>query len=180
MAFVSDGSAFDPHRVQTIRNPSRRTSSDSGTMMSITMSGERPTMTWSSDLACGTVLGKPSSINPLLASSRFIRSWTIPIITSSLTSSPRSIIALARSPISVPALTASRSMSPVEIFGIPFSFANRSACVPLPAPGGPSIIKFSAIALYPRASTPAGDARTWARRDSRTFTPCGPECASFS
>ena len=54
------------------------------------------------------------------------------------------MIALARLPISVPLCTASRRMSPVEIFGIPRLLANRSACVPLPAPGGPSMIRFSA------------------------------------
>src|SRR5262249_7595003 len=55
------------------------------------------------------------------------------------------MIAFARKPISVPALTASRSMSPVEILGMPLAFASRSACVPLPAPGGPSITRFSDI-----------------------------------
>src|SRR5207244_2429100 len=65
----------------------------------------------------------------------------MPIITSSFTSSPRSMVAFARRPMSVPAVTASRRISPVEIFGIPRVRANRSACVPLPAPGGPSINK---------------------------------------
>ena len=32
---------------------------------------------------------------------------------------------------------ASRRMSPVEIFNRPRSRANRPACVPFPAPGGP-------------------------------------------
>ena len=44
-------------------------------------------------------------------------------------------------------------MSPVEIFGIPRDRANRSACVPLPAPGGPIMTTFSAIVPtrpYPR------------------------------
>jgi hypothetical protein len=56
---------------------------------------------------------------------------------------------LARNPISVPALTDSRSMSPVEIFGMPRSFAKRSAWVPLPAPGGPSMIRFNAMVVAP-------------------------------
>ena len=45
----------------------------------------------------------------------------------------------------MPRLTASRRMSPVEIFGSPWVRANRSACVPLPAPGGPSMTTFSAM-----------------------------------
>ena len=43
----------------------------------------------------------------------------------------------------MPAVTASRRMSPVAIFGSPCVRANRSDCVPLPAPGGPSITTFS-------------------------------------
>src|SRR5690242_15462986 len=57
---------------------------------------------------------------------------------SSDTSSPASITALALSPTSVPALTAARSMSPVESCAMPRSATSRSACVPFPAPGGPS------------------------------------------
>ena len=64
---------------------------------------------------------------------------------SSLTSSPRSMTALARSPSSVFAWTASRRMSPVEIFGMPRTRATRSACVPFPHPGGPIMIRFNAI-----------------------------------
>src|SRR4029077_1338788 len=55
------------------------------------------------------------------------------------------MMAFARGPPSVPALTASRSISPVEIFGIPLACASRSACVPFPAPGGPSITRFNDI-----------------------------------
>src|SRR4030095_15156426 len=33
-------------------------------------------------------------------------------------------------------------MSPVEIFGMPWWAANLSACVPLPAPGGPKNTRF--------------------------------------
>src|SRR5215472_5144121 len=36
-------------------------------------------------------------------------------------------------------------MSPVEILGMPRLRANRSACVPFPAPGGPSMIRFKAM-----------------------------------
>src|SRR3990172_5357383 len=40
-------------------------------------------------------------------------------------------------PSSLPALTAARSMSPVEICGMPYFWVMKPACVPLPAPGGP-------------------------------------------
>ena len=69
----------------------------------------------------------------------------MPIITSSPTSWPASIVFLAMQPSSVPAWTASRRMSPVAIFGRPCVRANRSDCVPLPAPGGPSMTTFSAM-----------------------------------
>ena len=45
-------------------------------------------------------------------------------------------------PISVPAATAARSMSPVESWMSPCLVAISLACVPLPAPGGPSSIRF--------------------------------------
>ena len=41
-------------------------------------------------------------------------------------------------PSSVPALIAARSMSPVEICGMPYFLVMKLACVPLPAPGGPN------------------------------------------
>ena len=68
------------------------------------------------------------------------------IIVASSTSSPRSIRALASSATGFRSLIASRRMSPVEIFGSPRSRANRPACVPLPAPGGPIMITFRPIA----------------------------------
>src|SRR5258705_10475245 len=76
----------------------------------------------------------------------------MPSITSSLTSSPRSITTFAAVPISLPACTASRRMSPVEIRGIRCPIANRSAWVPFPAPGGPSITTLIDTRLLP---TPA-------------------------
>jgi hypothetical protein len=71
---------------------------------------------------------------------------------SSLTSRPDSISALLARPSSVPACTASRRMSPVEILGTPRTRANRSACVPLPAPGAPNTTSRTATAdrPYPR------------------------------
>src|SRR6267378_6044076 len=62
----------------------------------------------------------------------------MPRITESGTRSPRSMYALASFPLFVPSRTAARSTSPVAIFGIPSRFASLSACVPFPAPGGPS------------------------------------------
>src|SRR5690606_23676773 len=59
---------------------------------------------------------------------------------SSETSPPVSMIFFASSPGGVWALTAARSMSPVEIWGMPNFSVMNAACVPLPAPGGPSRI----------------------------------------
>ena len=70
--------------------------------------------------------------------------------TSSGTSSPRAISSLARRPTGVPALTAARSMSPVESCTRPCVATSRCACVPLPAPGGPSRINL--IYAAPAAS----------------------------
>src|SRR5579859_1344510 len=56
---------------------------------------------------------------------------------SSDTSFPESMIFLAANPSGVPAFTAARSMSPVEICGMPKRRLMQAACVPFPAPGGP-------------------------------------------
>src|SRR5688500_10786573 len=103
----------------------------------------------SSALACAAVRGNPSSTKPATASGCNNRSRTMPMIRSSPTSSPRSITALTLRPSSVPLCTASRRMSPVETLGIPCSRAKRSACVPFPAPGGPSITRFKATLAAP-------------------------------
>ena len=142
--------AFAPHCAHTRRDASRLTSSSSGTSMSTTMSGERPFIRPSSACACATVRGNPSRMNPAAASGRSSRSLTIPIITSSLTSSPRSMMAFARSPISrsrlhgLPQDVAGRDLRDAAA-----SRANRSACVPFPAPGAPSMIRFSAKIVAP-------------------------------
>src|SRR5262245_14079412 len=60
------------------------------------------------------------------------------MITASGTSSPASMSRRASSPSFVPWATASRSMSPVAIWGTLQRAASRRACVPFPAPGGPS------------------------------------------
>jgi hypothetical protein len=59
---------------------------------------------------------------------------------SSLTRPPASITFLASTPSGVPALTAARSMSPVEICGMPYFWQMKAAWVPLPAPGAPNRI----------------------------------------
>jgi hypothetical protein len=64
------------------------------------------------------------------------------IIVSSSTSSPRSIFSFARSATGLRSRTASRRMSPVETLSSPRSRANRPACVPFPAPGGPIMMTF--------------------------------------
>jgi hypothetical protein len=71
------------------------------------------------------------------------------IIFSSLTSRPASMTARAARPSSLPWLTASRRISPVEILGIPRSRATRSAWVPFPAPGAPSITSRTLTPVFP-------------------------------
>src|ERR1700694_3960120 len=57
------------------------------------------------------------------------------------TSSPASMKRLASTPSGEPAFTAARSMSPVEICGMPNFSLMKVAWVPLPAPGAPNRIK---------------------------------------
>src|SRR5690348_17656987 len=60
------------------------------------------------------------------------------MVTSSGTRSPRSMKLFASRPSSVPCPTLARKMSPVEILGTCRCSAMNWACVPLPAPGGPT------------------------------------------
>ena len=69
--------------------------------------------------ACGMVRGKPSKRKPFAQSGALMRSFTSPMMMSSETRSPRSITCLGGEPSGVPAFTAARSMSPVEICGMP-------------------------------------------------------------
>ena len=71
----------------------------------------------------------------------------MPITTLSGTSSPASMYFLASRPIWVWFLTAERRMSPVEMWGIPYSATMRPAWVPLPAPGGPSRMRLNWLTL---------------------------------
>src|SRR5215217_3995158 len=91
-----------------------------------------------------TVRGKPSSRNPSSPSSSTL-SRIIAITRSSGTSPPPSMCSLACRPRSVPSSTCSRSRSPVPMYGSPKSSVSREAWVPLPAPGGPSRIRFNSL-----------------------------------
>ena len=76
----------------------------------------------SSASACGTVRGKPSRMKPFAQSGWSIRSAIDAdhdLVGHQLAGS---MIALALSPIGVPAATAARSMSPVESCGMPYFF----------------------------------------------------------
>src|SRR4051794_25957646 len=72
---------------------------------------------------------------------------------SSPTRPPASMTDLALTPNSVPAATAARSMSPVEMWGTTKCWARRMAWVPLPAPCRPSMTRRtpSVMALLGRA-----------------------------
>ena len=121
-----------------------------------TISGSRPSINRVERLGLRHRARKPVEDEPGRARpAGSSRSRTMPIITSSLTSSPRSMIALhaladlacRRAPLRA-GCRRSRSS------GIPRARANRSACVPFPAPGGPSMIRFSATRLAPPSANP--------------------------
>ena len=57
-------------------------------------------------------------------------------------------VRLRRLPSSVPCATASRNMSPVETCAGPSRSAMSFACVPLPVPGGPSRIRYTADGFH--------------------------------
>mmetsp|Transcript_44239 Transcript_44239/g.116261 ORF Transcript_44239/g.116261 Transcript_44239/m.116261 type:complete len:210 (-) Transcript_44239:101-730(-) len=94
----------------------------------------------SSILACSTVRGKPSRINPFAQSSSLMRSRIIDTTSSSETRPPEAITSFACMPTSEPAATAARSMSPVDSCGISRVSTILGACEPFPAPGGPKRI----------------------------------------
>src|SRR5947209_9568653 len=129
-----------PHLRQVRRPDSRRTTSSSSTTSSSTTSSGVPASSSRSSriFACGTLRGNPSSRNPLVASSSASRSRTMPTVISSGTRSPASMYFFASLPSGVPWLTFARKMSPVEILGTPRWAETNSACVPFPAPGGPT------------------------------------------
>ena len=87
--------------------------------------------------ACSTERGKPSRMNPFDTSSWSSRSSTSSLVRLAAPGHRRRDT-FAFKPSGVPLLMLSRNRSPVEICGIPSFSANWTACVPLPAPGGPS------------------------------------------
>ncbi len=66
----------------------------------------------------------------------------------------------ASTPSGVPAAFASRSMSPVEICGMPHFSQRTLACVPLPAAGGPRRIKRALVFLSVTATSNTGTSRS--------------------
>ena len=83
-----------------------------------------------------------------MESSSARRSVMMPMMTSSGTSLPASMKALAFRPVGVPFFTAARRMLPVEMVGMSRTLQSRSAWVPLPAPGAPNRIIFMIIAPF--------------------------------
>jgi hypothetical protein len=123
----------------------RLTISSSGTSIStiasMVTSAARVASAWA------RVRGKPSNRKPRPQSGLAMRSLTSPMISSSETSPPASMTALAWRPSSLPAATAARNMSPVEICGMPKRSQTNFAWVPLPAPGGPRRMSFMPFSL---------------------------------
>ncbi len=81
--------------------------------------GPRPSSIASSPSACGTVRTTPSRITPFAYSALRSSSPTMPRMTESGTSSPRSMHPFASRPSGVPARTAARRTSPVANVGTP-------------------------------------------------------------
>ena len=79
-------------------------------------------------------------MNPRFASGSFSRFAVISITTSSGTSLPAAMYFWACCPSFVFFATFRRRMSPVEMCGTFSRSASLTACVPLPAPGGPSMM----------------------------------------
>src|SRR5262249_38429827 len=86
------------------------------------------------------------------------------------TSSPRFMIASISRPNSLPLATVSRKRSPDEMWQILRRFASAIACVPLPAPGGPSRMTY--MAPNPLCNSPK-DRHDW--RPGRPVASGAPE-----
>src|SRR6478752_1870995 len=125
------------------RLSSRATTASSSTVSSSTWSSEAPLVAsmLSSASTWARVRGYPSSRKPRAQSSWARRSSTMALVTSSLTYPPDARISLTWSPSGVSFLMFARKMSPVEMAGMPRCSAMRDAWVPLPAPGGPRMIR---------------------------------------
>mmetsp|Transcript_14054 Transcript_14054/g.46875 ORF Transcript_14054/g.46875 Transcript_14054/m.46875 type:complete len:206 (+) Transcript_14054:357-974(+) len=131
-----------PDSLCTQRPQMRSSSSASSTIKATTIETASPVSESraSSARAWASVRGKPSRMKPFAQSAARMRSSMMPITSASETSSPRFITLSASTPTGVPSATAARSMSPVESCGVPSRSTTTGACVPLPDPGGPSMI----------------------------------------
>mmetsp|Transcript_6531 Transcript_6531/g.20579 ORF Transcript_6531/g.20579 Transcript_6531/m.20579 type:complete len:237 (-) Transcript_6531:88-798(-) len=167
-----------PLALWTQRPQMRSVSTASGTSSATTLLTASPVSARhsSSILACSTVRGKPSRMNPWPQSASAMRSLMMPTTMSSPTRPPLSMTLLALLPTSVPAATAARSMSPVLSCGAPSLSTSLGACVPLPAPGGPK------MTTTLRASPPPAERRVGARsgRGPRPLKPFVAVAASVS
>src|SRR5436190_13372471 len=123
----------------------RMTSSSSAASSTSTWSSFRPRSASmrASPSAWGTVRGNPSRRKPRSVSGCARRSAMRSRTSSSGTSWPLSMNSFARAPRGVYDWIAARSMSPVAMCGILKTPERRTACVPLPAPGGPNSRRFS-------------------------------------
>src|SRR6266850_1269492 len=144
-----------PHDGHVLRPESRLTTSSSlrFTFTTASSGSFRAFSTTSRISACLSVLGKPSSRNPRLASERASLRATSSPTTSSGTRLPDSTTAFALTPTGVPAAIASLKISPVEMWGMPNLSLIAAAWVPLPAPGGPK--RTSLTSPIPRGGSSA-------------------------
>ena len=163
-----------PHPRQIQRPARRRISSSRGTSNEMTLSSGAPTSASmpSRASACAMVRGKPSSmkssVRPVSASR------IMPMTTASGTRSPASMNVLASTPSGVPSATAARSRSPVDRCSSPRSLRN-SACVPLPAPGGPNSTRRAIAGILRTSASSAGPpSGAWCRvrRPPRSAARC--------
>ena len=87
-------------------------------------------------------------MKPLAQSGSASRAITTAIVSSSGTSSPRSMNAFIWRPTAVPCLLISRSRSPLATCATPTRRATVPACVPFPAPGGPINTTFTGLPAF--------------------------------
>ena len=123
-----------------MRRPVRRlTIKSKGTSIDNTQSSAMPNSASraSNASACRILRGKPSRINPLPRSAACNRLRITPSTMSSDTNLPASMAFSAWTPSGVPASTAARNKSPVEMCAIANFSVIRWAWVPLPDPGAP-------------------------------------------
>ena len=121
------------------RPPSRRISSSSGTSSETTASSGAPSSSsiTSSASAWATVRGNPSSRKSSGASVQPAADHADHDLVRA-PARPSFMKRFASTPSAVPSATSWRRMSPVARCVRPRSALSRSACVPLPAPGGPN------------------------------------------